>query len=302
MPPEKKSSDLHAVFKHLHGEHATETEMADRPPCFKCVELEKKVQDLQRIINRGAHQHADGMDLMCEMQRVNNETVQAHQKRISTLEAQLHEWESSNLHQIKESLRQRESDCHELSSAYDDMERENNAAAEQAVQAKIDKQSAEEAAAKSNHEKQVLLHRLMKVSTDLKREHHARLLLSHDRPEEEAAVTGLLSIISGMETSCLEMARERVELWETNIALKQEKNAMKHEIRRLKNMAYDIANHSIRAGEEVGLGAECHESHDSEPPYPLALQRIAATCVAVDGESFHRGTSPLSQPGWSRSI
>lgn len=91
MPPEKKSSDLHAVFKHFDGQHAMETEMADRPPCFKCVELEKKVQDLQRIINRGAHQHADGMDLMCEMQRVNNETVQAHQKRISTLEAQLHE-------------------------------------------------------------------------------------------------------------------------------------------------------------------------------------------------------------------
>jgi hypothetical protein len=149
----------------------------------------------------------------------------------------------------------------------------------------------------------VLLHRLMKVSTDLKREHHARLLLSHDRPEEEAAVTGLLSIISGMETSCLEMARERVELWETNIALKEEKKEMKHEIRRLKNIAYEIANHSIRAGEEVGLGAECHESHDSEPPYPLALQRIAATCgVAVDGESFHHGTSPLSQPACSRCI
>ena len=268
----------------IHDHHATE-KMADRPPCFKCVELEKKVQDLQRIVNRGAHQHADGMDLMREIQRVHNETVQAHQKRIITLEAQLYEWESSNLHQIKESLRQRESDCHELSSAYDDMERENQAAAEQAIQAKREKQSAEGAAAKYNHEKQVLLHRLMKVSTDLKREHHARLLLSHDRPEEEAAVIGLLSIMSGMETSCLEMARERVELWETNIALKQDNNAMKHEIRRLKNIAHDIGNHSIRAGEEVG--DECHESQDSKPPYPLALQRIAATCVAVDGEPFH---------------
>ena len=43
--------------------------------------------------------------------------------------------------------------------------------------------------------------------------------------------------------------------------------------------------HSIRAGETVG--DECYESHDSEPTYPLALQRIAATCVSVDGESFH---------------
>ena len=76
----------------IHDHHATE-KMADRPPCFKCVELEKKVQDLQRIVNRGAHQHADGMELMREIQRVHNETVQAHQKRIITLEAQLYEWE-----------------------------------------------------------------------------------------------------------------------------------------------------------------------------------------------------------------
>jgi len=35
--------------------------------------------------------------------------------------------------QIKERLRQREQDCNELSSAYDDMEKENKTAADQAA-------------------------------------------------------------------------------------------------------------------------------------------------------------------------
>jgi hypothetical protein len=37
-------------------------------PCARCGELQCKVDELQRVINRGAHQHADGMDLMREMQ------------------------------------------------------------------------------------------------------------------------------------------------------------------------------------------------------------------------------------------
>ena len=37
-------------------------------PCASCGELLSKVDELQRVINRGANQHADGMDLMREMQ------------------------------------------------------------------------------------------------------------------------------------------------------------------------------------------------------------------------------------------
>jgi len=50
---------------------------------------------MQRIVNRGARNHADGMDLMREMQRGHNEAVQVLQKRIASLEADLSEWQQN---------------------------------------------------------------------------------------------------------------------------------------------------------------------------------------------------------------
>jgi len=63
--------------------------------CPRCASFEKKLEEMQRIVNRGARNHADGMDLMREMQRGHNEAVQVLQKRIASLEADLSEWQQN---------------------------------------------------------------------------------------------------------------------------------------------------------------------------------------------------------------
>ena len=40
----------------------------EKAECSGCADHRSKIDELQRVINRSAHQHADGMDLMREMQ------------------------------------------------------------------------------------------------------------------------------------------------------------------------------------------------------------------------------------------
>ena len=81
-----------------------DTSMEGAVDCPKCAGLEKKVDEMQRVINRGAMNSADGMDLMREMQRGHNEAVQVLHKRIHFLEAEVADWEhdSAQLPEIKE--------------------------------------------------------------------------------------------------------------------------------------------------------------------------------------------------------
>ena len=99
-------------------------------------------------------------------------------------------------------LRQREHECNELSSAFEEVEQENKAAVREGATMKQQLDETRVALSalqlKSQAEKDTLVDKLQRCELELKRERHARLLLSHNAPDEAAGITGLLSIIAGL--------------------------------------------------------------------------------------------------------
>ena len=56
------------IFTTASSDSAMAVVTVEKAACSGCAAYQRKVDELQRVINRGAHQHADGMDLMREMQ------------------------------------------------------------------------------------------------------------------------------------------------------------------------------------------------------------------------------------------
>jgi DNA repair exonuclease SbcCD ATPase subunit len=175
------------------------------PRCRRCDGLEKKTEELQRIINRGLHQQSDGMDLMRQMQQGHNDALHILQRRIASLETEIHEWERDHaeLPATIKRFRQYETDIEELSNAYVDLENENKALADQVASLTAELGAKQEAlstqqslSANLQMERDSLTRELARAQTEAQREYNARMLLSFHQPDQAAAVGNLLSSIS----------------------------------------------------------------------------------------------------------
>ena len=179
------------------------------------------------------------MDLIREMQRGHNETVHVLQRRIQSLETEISalKHDAANVPVTSKLQSQGKHAIEKPSTAFIDLETESKKVAEDAAGTTATIREGgqvfaalERLAANTAHEKNELELELKEAKTELKRERSARLLLSQHRPDEAAAVTSLLATISHMESSCLQMARERADLLGAQDALKAENLALHQEL------------------------------------------------------------------------
>ena len=179
------------------------------------------------------------MDLIREMQLGHNENVHVLQRRIQSLEAEIRalKHEAADVPVTSELQSQGKRAVEKPSTALIDLETESKTVAQDAAGTTATIREGgqvfaalQRLAANTAHEKNELELALKEAKTELKRERSARLLLSHNRPDEAAAVNSLLATISHMESSCLQMVRERADLLGAQDALKAENLALHQEL------------------------------------------------------------------------
>ncbi|EKX53934.1 hypothetical protein GUITHDRAFT_100184 [Guillardia theta CCMP2712] len=156
--------------------------------------------------------HGDGLLLMMEMQKGHNEAMDVLRSRVRSLEQEIesNKEDMSAILQIKDQLRTRSQECLELSTAFEEIEKENVESLAIAAQAKQAREDAERQLAEEIKRHTVEKNELVR---QLKQEEskgeeggasnvQARILLSHNSQDESATAFELVAVLSSLEERC----------------------------------------------------------------------------------------------------